>query len=58
VITIASIFSELKRSLLQSAGTIVFGMEDGTISIFGLIVGVGATPTSSCVVLLAPCGLR
>jgi hypothetical protein len=27
--TIASMLSELKRSLVESAGTIVFGMEDG-----------------------------
>jgi vacuolar iron transporter family protein len=51
--TIASILSELKRSLVESAGTIVFGMEDGTVSIFGLIFGVAATTTSSHVVLIA-----
>jgi hypothetical protein len=51
--TIAWILSELKRSLVESAGTIVFGMEDGTASIFGLIFGVAATTTSSHVVLIA-----
>jgi len=51
--TIASILSELKRSLIESAGTIVFGMEDGTVSIFGLIFGVAATTTSSHAVLIA-----
>ncbi len=51
--TIASILSELKRSLFESAGTIVFGMEDGTVSIFGLIFGVAATTTSSHAVLIA-----
>ncbi len=51
--TIASIFSELKHSLVESAGTIVFGMEDGTVSIFGLIFGVAATTTSSHAVLIA-----
>src|SRR4051812_474919 len=30
-------------SLNRSAGTIVFGMEDGTVSIFGLVFGVAAT---------------
>ncbi len=51
--TIASMLSELKRSLVESAGTIVFGMEDGTVSIFGLIFGVAATTTSTHAVLIA-----
>jgi vacuolar iron transporter family protein len=53
VMTIASILSDLKRSLVETAGTIVFGMEDGTVSIFGLIFGVAATTTSSHAVLIA-----
>src|SRR4051794_38917766 len=40
-------------SLARSAGTIVFGMEDGTVSIFGLVFGVAATTSSSKVVLIA-----
>jgi vacuolar iron transporter family protein len=40
-------------SLKRSAGTIVFGMEDGTVSIFGLVFGVAATTSSSKVVLIA-----
>jgi VIT1/CCC1 family predicted Fe2+/Mn2+ transporter len=40
-------------SLTRSAGTIVFGMEDGTVSIFGLVFGVAATTSSSKVVLIA-----
>ena len=51
--TVASILQRLKRSLANSAGTIVFGMEDGTVSIFGLIFGVAATTTSSHAVLIA-----
>jgi len=43
----------LKRSLLASTGTIVFGMEDGTVSIFGLVFGVAATTSSSIAVLVA-----
>jgi vacuolar iron transporter family protein len=43
----------LRSSLLASAGTIVFGMEDGTVSIFGLVFGVAATTTSSVAVLVA-----
>jgi len=50
---IASILQRVKRSLVNSAGTIVFGMEDGTVSIFGLIFGVAATTTSSHAVLIA-----
>ncbi len=51
--TLASILPRLKRSLAASAGTIVFGMEDGTVSIFGLIFGVAATTSSSVAVLVA-----
>jgi VIT1/CCC1 family predicted Fe2+/Mn2+ transporter len=51
--TIGSILSGLHRSLVASAGTIVFGMEDGTVSIFGLIFGVAATTTNSHAVLIA-----
>jgi vacuolar iron transporter family protein len=51
--TIDSILSGLKRSLVASAGTVVFGMEDGTVSIFGLIFGVAATTTNSHAVLIA-----
>src|SRR3954451_7933246 len=40
-------------SLTRSAGTIVFGMEDGTVSIFGLVFGVAATTSSSKGVLIA-----
>jgi VIT1/CCC1 family predicted Fe2+/Mn2+ transporter len=51
--TIVSTMQRLKRSLTASAGTIVFGMEDGTVSIFGLVFGVAATTTSSVAVLVA-----
>ena len=44
---------QLIGSLTRSAGTIVFGMEDGTVSIFGLVFGVAATTSSSKVVLIA-----
>ena len=43
----------LKDSLAASAGTIVFGMEDGTVSIFGLVFGVAATTNSNNAVLVA-----
>lgn len=49
----ASFLSRLRRSFVESAGTVVFGMEDGTVSIFGLVFGVAATTTSSVAVLVA-----
>jgi vacuolar iron transporter family protein len=51
--TIASTLPRLKHSLIASAGTVVFGIEDGTVSIFGLIFGVAATTTSSVAVIVA-----
>jgi vacuolar iron transporter family protein len=51
--TFASRLKRLRRSLVDSAGTIVFGMEDGTVSIFGLIFGVAATTTNAGTVLIA-----
>jgi VIT1/CCC1 family predicted Fe2+/Mn2+ transporter len=51
--TIALKLSDLKASLAESAGTIVFGMEDGTVSIFGLIFGVAATTNDSVAILVA-----
>jgi hypothetical protein len=49
----ASPLSRLRASLAASAGEVVFGMEDGTVSIFGLVFGVAATTTDSAVVLIA-----
>jgi len=48
-----STLQRLRGSIINSAGTIVFGMEDGTVSIFGLIFGVAATTTSTKTVLIA-----
>ena len=50
---IGSTLQRLRVSIVNSAGTIVFGMEDGTVSIFGLIFGVAATTTSTKTVLIA-----
>jgi len=50
---IGSTLQRLRASVVTSAGTIVFGMEDGTVSIFGLIFGVAATTTSTKTVLIA-----
>jgi VIT1/CCC1 family predicted Fe2+/Mn2+ transporter len=49
----SSILQRLRGSIVNSAGTIVFGMEDGTVSIFGLIFGVAATTDSTKTVLIA-----
>src|SRR6476619_8495185 len=51
--TVQSLLSQVKQSLAESAGDIVFGMEDGTVSIFGLVFGVAASSTTSAPVLLA-----
>jgi VIT1/CCC1 family predicted Fe2+/Mn2+ transporter len=51
--TIASTWQRLRGSLANSAGTVVFGMEDGTVSIFGLIFGVAATTSSRETILVA-----
>ncbi len=48
-----STLQRLRASIVNSAGTIVFGMEDGTVSIFGLIFGVAATTSSTKTVLIA-----
>jgi VIT1/CCC1 family predicted Fe2+/Mn2+ transporter len=40
-------------SLRDSIGEIVFGMEDATVSIFGLVFGVAASATDATTVLLA-----
>src|SRR5215472_17412216 len=49
----ASLWTRLKTSLSASAGEVVFGMEDGTVSIFGLVFGVAATTSDQKAVLLA-----
>jgi VIT1/CCC1 family predicted Fe2+/Mn2+ transporter len=51
--TNSSLLQRLRASLASAAGTIVFGMEDGTVSIFGLIFGVAATTSSTATVLIA-----
>ena len=45
--------ARVRRSFFDSAGSIVFGMEDGTVSIFGLVFGVAAAAPDSSAVLLA-----
>ncbi len=45
--------ARIARSFRASFGDIVFGMEDGTVSIFGLVFGVAASTNDSRVVLVA-----
>ncbi len=46
-------WQRLKASFAASAGQVVFGMEDGTVSIFGLVFGVAATTSDQTAVLVA-----
>jgi VIT1/CCC1 family predicted Fe2+/Mn2+ transporter len=48
-----SLAQAIKASFSDSVGDIVFGMEDGTVSIFGLVFGVAASASNSQAVLLA-----
>jgi vacuolar iron transporter family protein len=48
-----SFFSRVKESFRDSSGEIVFGMSDGTVSIFGLVAGMVAGAQSGNVVFLA-----
>ena len=49
----SSLFSRLQASLTASAGEVVFGMSDGTISILGLVLGVAVGGGSPDAVVLA-----
>jgi hypothetical protein len=51
-------FQRIEQSFISSIGAIVFGMEDGTVSIFGLVLGVAASATNSQIVLLAGATVR
>jgi len=48
-----SLIDRIKASFEASFGDIVFGMEDGTVSIFGLVFGVAASTSDTRVVLVA-----
>ena len=49
----ATVFGRVHRSFIASVSSIVFGMEDGTVSIFGLVFGVAFSAPDSRAVLLA-----
>jgi VIT1/CCC1 family predicted Fe2+/Mn2+ transporter len=48
-----SLLTRIKESLTASAGEVVFGMSDGTVSILGLVLGVAAGADSADAVVLA-----
>ncbi|WP_094554283.1 VIT1/CCC1 transporter family protein [Synechococcus sp. 1G10] len=48
-----NLISALRSSFEASIGDVVFGMEDGTVSIFGLVAGVALTASSGKSVLIA-----
>ena len=48
-----TLMQRVQRSFQSALGAIVFGMEDGTVSIFGLVFGVAASAPNSQLVLLA-----
>src|SRR5919108_4668172 len=50
---VKSLISHVRGSFHASLGDVVFGMEDGTVSIFGLVFGVAVSTDQSSVVLLA-----
>lgn len=46
-------FARFRASFLASFGEVVFGMEDGTVSIFGLVAGLAVAAQSGAQVVLA-----
>jgi hypothetical protein len=48
-----SFLYRIRESLRGSAGDIVYGMEDGAVSILGLVLGVAAGAQSGSAVFLA-----
>ena len=47
-----SLLQRIGKSFSDFIGDIVFGMEDGTVSIFGLVFGVASSTSSSSVAFL------
>ena len=48
-----SVVQTIKHSFAESIGDIIFGMEDGTVSIFGLVFGLAVSVHSTSAVFLA-----
>lgn len=53
MIALAGVLARVRSSLHASIGDIAFGMEDGAVSIAGLVFGVAASTNDSHIVLLA-----
>jgi VIT1/CCC1 family predicted Fe2+/Mn2+ transporter len=51
--TAANVLARIRASLHASIGDVAFGMEDGAVSIAGLVFGVAASTDDSSIVLLA-----
>jgi VIT1/CCC1 family predicted Fe2+/Mn2+ transporter len=50
---VADLLRRLRASLVASIGDVAFGMEDGAVSVAGLVFGVAASTNDSQIVLLA-----
>jgi predicted membrane protein (TIGR00267 family) len=51
--TVRAFVTRLRRSLAAAIGDVAFGMEDGAVSIAGLVFGVAASTNDRSIVLLA-----
>lgn len=51
--TVRMLAGRLRRSLTSAIGDVAFGMEDGAVSIAGLVFGVAASTNDGSIVLLA-----
>jgi VIT1/CCC1 family predicted Fe2+/Mn2+ transporter len=51
--SILDLIRRVRASLLSSIGDVAFGMEDGAVSVAGLVFGVAASTNDSQIVLLA-----
>lgn len=50
---VADLVQRVRRSLLDSIGDVAFGMEDGAVSVAGLVFGVAMSTNDASIVLLA-----
>ena len=50
---VSNVLRRVRESLLSSIGDVAFGMEDGAVSVAGLVFGVAASTNSTQIVLLA-----
>jgi len=51
--TIRALVTRLRHSLAAAIGDVAFGMEDGAVSIAGLVFGVAASTNDRSIVILA-----